>query len=605
MIRRTLLLDKMFIIVFAILVLGSLSNSANASPIGELGNIRPLAVPVAYDDNYNTPVDTLLKVLAPGVLANDTDAEGDKLQAILDTTTSYGALALNPDGSFSYTPNKAYVGIDKFVYVVSDGVNKGNVATVVINVNPPNTAPVGYDDSYSTNVDTVLNIAAPGVLKNDTDADRDVLSALLDTTTAYGSLVLKDDGSFSYTPNKGFVGIDKFAYIVSDGKEKGNTVTVTLDVKEVVVNTAPVGYDDRYSTNVDTILNIAAPGVLKNDTDAEGDALSTILDTTTAYGKLVLNADGSFSYTPNTGFVGIDKFAYTVTDGKNKGNVVTVALDVREVVVNTAPVGYDDRYSVIVGTILKIEGLGVLQNDTDKDGDVLLAILDTTTAYGKLVLNAGGSFSYDANTVGVDKFTYIVFDGTDKGNIVTVTINVVESVTNTAPTSFADEYSVEQDNELRIRARGVLENDTDSDGDVLTAVLESLVSYGVLTLDKNGSFVYTPNTGYFGQDKFSYKSYDGLEYSLAVPVIITIVEVVDTQTTPTISSSVTSTEDPTTTTSDVDPTDTSNTDTSSSKPDDDISATPDLPVSASGPTIFMVIALGFIAVLNVIRRRNY
>lgn len=513
--RRTHLLEFVLIGVLAILILSSLSISTNASFNTNAGRISPSAVPTGYDDSYSTLTDTVLNVIAPGVLANDVDGDGDRLLTIFDTTTTNGELILKDDGSFSYSPDKGFTGRDKFTYIVSDGKEKGNIVNVVIDVNPPNTAPVGYLDKYKTEEDKDLNVNAPGVLKNDTDKDGDTLSAILDVTTSFGELTLKSDGSFRYTPEKSFIGVDKFTYIVFDGKEKGNSVIVEINVQKLISNTAPVANNDRFSITQDVILGIIAPGVLKNDTDFDGDTLSAILDTTTSYGELILKSDGSFSYTPDKGFIGLDKFTYIISDGTNKGNTATVEIDVRR-------------------------------------------------------------------------------------------------VTNTAPSSFADNYSVEQDSVLRVREKGVLENDTDSDGDGLTAVLESTVSYGLLTLEANGSFVYTPNTGYSGLDKFSYKAYDGKDYSIPVPVVITIVDIDNTITDTVTSSDKTKTDEPTPTKSTTEePTRTSSTsepissDKTSTSTGEEPTASPDLPVSASGPTIFMLITFSFFAALNIIRRRNY
>ena len=122
-----------------------------------------------------------MPVSAPGVLGNDTDADGDVLTASLVGDASNGTLTLLSDGSFSYTPAAAFTGSDSFSYLANDGTeDSAAVATVTITVNlasPVNQAPVANDDSYSGDLDTQLSVAAPGVLGNDADADADVLTA--------------------------------------------------------------------------------------------------------------------------------------------------------------------------------------------------------------------------------------------------------------------------------------------------------------------------------------------------------------------------------------------------------------------------------------------
>ena len=93
--------------------------------------------PVANDDAYSTPFDTPLNVAAPGVLGNDTDADGDPITAVKDTNPSHGSVSLNPDGSFLYTPNPGFAGVDSFTYHANDTLADSNVATVTITVLPP------------------------------------------------------------------------------------------------------------------------------------------------------------------------------------------------------------------------------------------------------------------------------------------------------------------------------------------------------------------------------------------------------------------------------------------------------------------------------------
>ena len=108
-----------------------------------------------------------------------TDTENDPLTAVLVSTTSSGTLALASDGSFTYDPNTNFNGVDSFTYNATDGTNLSNTATVTITVKPVNDAPVALDDTYMTDEDTQLVVAAAGVLINDTDTENDPLTAVL------------------------------------------------------------------------------------------------------------------------------------------------------------------------------------------------------------------------------------------------------------------------------------------------------------------------------------------------------------------------------------------------------------------------------------------
>src|SRR5207245_635498 len=183
--------------------------------------------PAAVADSYSVNEDNTLTIGAPGVLANDSDVDGDSLHAVLVSGVSHGTLALNADGSFTYTPAANFNGSDSFTYMANDAAADSNPATVTITVNPVNDAPVAANDSYSTNEDTALNVSTPGVLANDTDVDGDSLHAVLVAGPAHGTLALSSNGSLTYTPAANFNGSDSFTYKANDGAADSDTATVT------------------------------------------------------------------------------------------------------------------------------------------------------------------------------------------------------------------------------------------------------------------------------------------------------------------------------------------------------------------------------------------
>jgi VCBS repeat-containing protein len=232
-------------------------------------------------------------------------------------------VTLNSNGSFNYTPIQGYRGPDSFTYKANDGTVESNVATVALTVS--DTPPVATNDSYGAVKNTALNIAAPGVLGNNTDADGDALTAIEVGGPSHGTLALNSNGSFIYTPIHGYSGPDSFTYKANDGTADSNVATVAI----AVTDTPPVASDHRYSVASGAVLDVSAPGVLGNDTDANGDALSAIEVAGPSHGTLALNADGSFSYTPAQGYGGPDSFAYKANDGTADSNVATVAITVQ------------------------------------------------------------------------------------------------------------------------------------------------------------------------------------------------------------------------------------------------------------------------------------
>lgn len=200
-------------------------------------------------------------------------------------------------------------------------------ATFTINQDAAdNTAPDAIDDAYAVVAGDALSVdAAAGVLANDTDLHDDPLTAALGTDVSNGTLDLMADGSFTYTPDPGFVGDDTFTYTANDGTDTSAPATVTISV----TNAVPVATADSYSITAGEVLTVdAATGVLANDSDAEGDPLTATLATDVSNGMLDLDPDGSFTYTPDLGFSGTDEFTYTVSDGTDESAPAMVTITV-------------------------------------------------------------------------------------------------------------------------------------------------------------------------------------------------------------------------------------------------------------------------------------
>ena len=184
---------------------------------------QPLAV--AAIDGYETDEDQSLTVDGPGVLGND----GGAATAALASGPQHGQLQLDPDGSFTYTPERDFNGTDSFTYRAHGAGAASEPATVTIEVHPVDDAPTAGDDAYATDEDTPLTVDAPGLLANDVDIDGDPLTASLETGPAHGSVDVRPDGSLTYTPERDFNGTDSFVYRASGGP----TATVTIEVRAV------------------------------------------------------------------------------------------------------------------------------------------------------------------------------------------------------------------------------------------------------------------------------------------------------------------------------------------------------------------------------------
>ncbi len=184
------------------------------------------------------------------------------------------------------------------------------------------------------------------------------------------------------------------------------------------------------------------------------------------------------------------------------------------------PIATNDSYAVNEDTALTVVAPGVLGNDTG--AGVLSAVLVNNVLHGTLQLMADGSFIYmpALNFFGADSFTYKTSNGTLSSNVATV--NIVVAPINDAPIAVNDAYGIVTGGTLTVAAKGVLANDIDPDGDVITAALVAAPTKGTLTLSANGSFVYVSTAGSIGTDTFTYQASDGLLLSNIATVTVNI-----------------------------------------------------------------------------------
>ena len=249
------------------------------------------------------------------VLANDTAGTGTMSAATLAISSSpTKGVATVEAGQIRYVPNAGASGSDSFGYTACDtgGACGAALVTVAITVNHP---PVAVGDSYSMNTGATLNVTAPGLLANDSDPDAgDQLQARLGTGVGAGSLLLRSDGSFTYTPAAGFAGTDTFTYFVTD---RSGLASAPVPVSISVVPAGPIAVDDTYQTTTNNPLTVPPRGVLTNDSDPHATGLIVAkLDRGAFHGVVDLNSNGSFVYRPDPGFVGADSFRYFAVDLK-------------------------------------------------------------------------------------------------------------------------------------------------------------------------------------------------------------------------------------------------------------------------------------------------
>jgi YVTN family beta-propeller protein len=291
------------------------------------------------------------------------------------------------------------------------------------------------------------------------------------------------------------------------------TITVTP------VNDAPVANGGSVTTNEDTATNGTLTG-----TDPEGSALTYAIVTQPTKGTITnFNAQtGTYTYTPGANLNGADTFTFTVSDGTTTSTPATVTITITPV--NDAPVAN-------AGTLTTNEDTaknGTLTGTDPDVGQTLTYAITTQPTKGTITnFNAQtGTYTYtpSANLNGADTFTFTVSDGTTTSAAATVTITVTP--VNDAPVANPDSYTVAQGGTLTVpAATGPLANDTDVDGDSLTAIGATQPAHGTVVGSPNGSFTYKPTAGYSGTDSFTYSVSDGKGGIAVGTVTITVTPV--------------------------------------------------------------------------------
>ncbi|WP_052084267.1 Ig-like domain-containing protein [Dokdonia sp. MED134] len=473
--------------------------------------VNPIADVV--DDADTTPEDTPVNI---DVLDNDT-FEGTNNEVTDVTDPANGTVVINDDGTVTYTPDPDFNGEDTFDYTVTttnaDGTTTTETATVVVTV-------TGVDDvaadSASTDEDVPVEI---NVLGNDTfDANADV--AVTDVTDpANGTVVINPDGTVIYTPDPDFNGEDTFDYTVTVTNPDGTTTTETATVT-VTVNPIADVVDDADTTPEDTPVNI---DVLDNDTfEGTNNEVTDVTDP--ANGTVVINDDGTVTYTPDPDFNGEDTFDYTVTTTNADGTTTTETATVVVTVTGVDDVAAD---SASTDEDVPVE-INVLGNDTfDANADV--AVTDVTDpANGTVVINPDGTVIYtpDPDFNGEDTFDYTVTvtnpDGTTTTETatVTVTVNPIADVVDDADTT-------PEDTPVNI---DVLDNDTfEGTNNEVTDVTDP--ANGTVVINDDGTVTYTPDPDFNGEDTFDYTvtttNADGTTTTETATVVVTVTGVDD------------------------------------------------------------------------------
>jgi hypothetical protein len=469
---------------------------------------------IGVEDNFVTEKG---KAISASLISNDQDPDSDEIaiDTMAVSNPTNGSLVIHSDGTYTYTPAANFVGKDEFKYSVCD---KGSPITcdtvlVTIEVLQENTV----NNIYATD-DTGLgeeNQPVSGnLLVNDHDPEGD--NRIINTTPIvnpqYGILTIDAMGAYIYTPNPSYIGNDRFLYEVCDNGSPVACDTASVNISILAINEIIAINDINQTTTNKSV----AGRILINDFDPESDQiiLNTTPIRTVKNGRLELKPDGTYIYTPNSGFAGSDYFDYEICDNGtpiacDQGRVSIRVLDILDPSINEV-VGQPDNIKGRANTTLNA---CLICNDFDPEGDSLIIAKNPIAgpSKGSVQIDSTGNFTYIpiANFVGKDTFVYQLCDNADPAvcTEVEATITILANDGKNATFATDDANFVEEGKTLK---GNVLANDVDAEGDSQHLNTNPIIGvrYGSLTLNADGSYVYKPNLGFFGNDQFVYEVCD-------------------------------------------------------------------------------------------------
>jgi endonuclease I len=339
--------------------------------------------PVALDDAVSTSENEELSIAKSFLLENDELVESSRISSFDSETTEGGEVVDNRDGTLSYFPPSDFQGEDSFTYELCVPGNDNRCASAVVTITVGDAGvPVAVDDTYETEEGSELQIN--NHLSNDTLLDNADISSV-NTEDTNGTVVLEEDGSITYTLADDFSGEDTFTYTICDNDEEPECATATITVN-VTDEGSPVANDDTLVIDMNT-SEFTINSLLSND-EVLDDAVISSIDDTDSRGTIVLNEDGSISYTPESGFMGEDTFTYSLCDDDQPDatcSTATVIITLVDPVSFDIPAEITDYY----------EGLAISQ-DEDLNYEV---ISDLTRAMHTTILSYGErhEYLYDAD----------------------------------------------------------------------------------------------------------------------------------------------------------------------------------------------------------------
>ncbi|MEZ8393722.1 tandem-95 repeat protein [Vibrio cyclitrophicus] len=449
------------------------------------------------------------------------DVDGDELVASNVQVGADATVQDNGDGTFTVVPSADFNGELDLTFDISDGQDTVSSA-IDLTVRPINDAPVPEDKTFEIEEDGTLIFTDADLLTGATDIEGDNLTVEGVTYDGGdGILTDNDNGTYTFAPNENFNGDVNFSFDVSDGTD---TVSANIDVSVAAVDDAPVSGDLAYSVDEDGSIRLSQEQLLSQASDVEGDDLTASGLTVGGDATVTQNDDGSFTITPDENFNGDIDINFDISDGTN---TVQASAGLTVNPVNDLPVPQDQQFSIAEDGTLQFTDSDLLTGATDIEGDDLTVEgISYEGTDGVLTDHGDGSYSFapNENFNGEVNFSFDVSDGTD-----TVSANIDVSVTpeNDPPVAGSTSYTVNEDNSITISDAQLLATSSDIEGDVSIDSVTYSGSDGVLEINGNGTYTFSPNENFSGEIALDVVVTDEEGATDATTAGITVLEVND------------------------------------------------------------------------------
>jgi hypothetical protein len=490
------------------------------------------------------------------------DKNGFPLSYATNTTPVHGTVTVNADGTYTYTPAANFYGTDDFTVQVTNDHFGAAIISVHATVTMVAYPPVGGRLSNGSNdpTYTLANARYEVTTPENTACNGQVhaysqngftLACAKASDPSHGTVAVNADGSYTYTPASNFYGTDDFTISVDDGH--GGTTSISVHVTVTMVVYPPVpgrlsdgGNDPSY--NLDSgHYDILTPenAAYEGDVHAysrNGFTLAYAAGSNPSHGTATVNGDGTYTYTPSTNYYGNDQFTISVDDGHGGSATISVHVIVNLIVYN--PVGgklgdgSDDpaynftavRYEITTPENTAYTGQ---VRAYDKNSFPLNFSTNTTPLHGSAVVRADGTYAYTptANFFGTDDFTVQVVN--DHYGVAIIKVHVTVTLLVYAPvggrlsdrsqdpaynlTNARYEASTRQDTAYAGRVHAYSQN-----GFPLSYGKDSSPTHGSVVVNTDGTYTYTPATGYYGHDSFTIRVDDGHGGSTLITVYVTV-----------------------------------------------------------------------------------